>query len=248
VGKQLGELSSHLDDLHRASAVAIANSVRDNSAAMGKLLRLDVDIREWEKRLAGQPVVQQLGDARRELGFAIYSAASAMYVHAYAGLRIFLELSVAAVVFSADELLRRQWMSDRADFAWRSSFSEDEGVWSKNFVQEFCPAALDETPRYAKTAREAYRSCSQFIHGKASARAQLPDGIDYSESVLSSWLKLGRESTESVLFLLYVRYGDTLLKDDDGVLRRTLEDSFGHLVSVRKLLGLPLDEESRRAG
>lgn len=45
------------------------------------------------------------------------------------------------------------------------------------------------------------------------------------------------------VFLLYCRCGDELLKGDDGSLISTLEYSLSYLVSVRKLLGLPLDEE-----
>ncbi|MGH7867566.1 MAG: hypothetical protein ACREP9_08015 [Candidatus Dormibacteraceae bacterium] len=208
------------------------------------MLQIDADIKLWEARLADRPESHQLSYARRELGFAVYAASAGLYGSAFASLRLFLELSFAAVYFSANEFNRRQWASGRRDFSWSAALDENNGVLSQSFVREFNESAVPEVTYYAVDALCAYRDCSEFMHGKITSTRFLPETLSFSATALEKWARLAIRSAESVLFLLYCRYGDELLNgDDDGSLSCTLEHSFSHLVSVRKLLGLPLDHE-----
>jgi hypothetical protein len=219
----------------------------DFASDLGRLMQLDVDIRVWEERLSGRPEARLLSYARRELGFAQYAASCGLYVHAYAGLRVFLELSFASVYFSANELYRRRWMADRQDFSWSKALDENDGVLSLNFVREFSEAASADAATYARTAAESYRHCSDFIHGKVAATSQLPDTLGYASDVIRGWIATGIKSATAVIFLLYARYGDELLGDDDGRLAGTLEYSFSVLPTIRTRLGLPVEEGRARA-
>ncbi|MFH9565561.1 hypothetical protein [Streptomyces globisporus] len=228
-----------LMNLHEQARSSIDLTVSSNSASLGELLRLDLDIKAFEERISERPEVTQLRSARKELGYAIYAAAAGQYRMAYGSVRLFLELGFAAVYFSANELKRRKWLSDRGDFSWSKALDEDEGVLSKSFVMEFNEKAADHATIYAKSAALCYRNCSQFIHGKASVTDHLPDGFEYSPDVLADWLRTSKKSAESVLYLLYCRYADELLESDDGhELRAVIEYSFRHIPEVRNTLGL----------
>lgn len=234
---------SHLLALHQESANIVRRSVDEHGAQLGRLLQLDVDIRAWEDRLSSRPEVTQLTTARRELGFAIYAVGSGLYVHGYAGLRLFLELSFAAVYFSAHELHRRKWLNDRADFSWSKALDEDQGVLAPSFIREFCVSGAAQAPSYAGQAAKCYRHCSQFLHGKDASTKLLPQTLSYSPDVLSDWLTNAISGAVAVLYLLYARYGDELLRhDDDGRLGTTLESSFSHLPEIRLVLGLPVEQ------
>jgi hypothetical protein len=239
-----GDIERHLLGLHDATRACVLRSAQGHAGALGHLLQLDVDVSAWERRLEGRPEARLLGTARRELGFAVYSATAGLYLQAFSSLRLFLELSFAAVYFSANELHRRQWVADRADFSWPRALDENEGVLAASFVREFHPSAAADASRYAATAAKCYRHCSQFLHGKIVATNTLPETLSYSETVLTDWNATAREAAEAVLYLLYCRYADELLPDDDGRLAATLEYSFLHLLSVRESLGLPVDEGS----
>ncbi|WP_435233248.1 hypothetical protein [Micromonospora aurantiaca (nom. illeg.)] len=238
-------IESHLLGLHALARENITSAVEASGADLGRLLQLDLDILCWEQRLLPRPEVDQLTAARRELGFAIYAVGSGLYLHAYAGLRLFLELGFASVYFSANELYRRKWIADRKDFSWSKALDENDGVMAQSFIREFSETAAVDAPRFARDAATSYRHCSQFIHGKLAVTSSLPSALAFSSMVLSDWLAAATDSARSLLFLLYARYGDELLPhDSDGRLASTIEFWFGHLREVRKRLGLPIEPGS----
>jgi hypothetical protein len=235
----MGPIERQLLDLHELAASCIHASTSDHSHQLGRLLQLDVDIREWEQQLLARPETALLSNARRELGFATYSASSGLYLQAFSSLRLFLELSFAAVNFSIDELLRRQWWSDRAKFSWSRALDAQQGLLAEPMLREFMPSASVDAAYYSARAAECYDRCSQFLHGKIVATNQLPKTISYSEEVMTDWCQTARAAAETVLYLLYCRFGEELLGGDDGRLAATLEHSFGHLPAIRKAIGLP---------
>ncbi|MFF2187879.1 hypothetical protein [Streptomyces sp. NPDC058155] len=228
----------HLADL---GGKVILRSTSEHGSSLGRILRLEADIGLWANRMEGRPEVGQLADARRELGFATYAATCGLYRLAYSGIRTFLELSFAAVYFSANELHRRQWVSDRRDFSWSQALDEDNGVLAKAFMQEFLSEGIKDADAYAASAARTYRHCSQFIHGKLAVTDALPRDLSFSSDALSDWTTTARAAAQSVLFLLYGRYSAEFLPEDNGELSATLEHSFSHLKSVRSVLGLPVE-------
>lgn len=208
---------------------------------LGEILQLEADIGLWEARMEGRPEAQQIVDARRELGFATYAACSGLYRLAFSGLRTFLELSFAAVYFSANELHRRQWISDRRDFSWSDALDEEKGILAPGFMREFLTDGVGESENYAAMAAKSYRHCSQFIHGKSAVTKTVPSDISFSRESLADWAATGRNAGQAVLYLLYGRYSGEFLPDDNGKLGATLEHWFSHLKSVRRTLGLPVE-------
>ncbi|SRR6266540_6473165 len=236
-----GGIEDRLVDLHKSALLTIHLTAHQHASELGSLIRHDVDIGRWASRLQHRPESKLLLNARTEFGYAIYSAASGLYLQAYATLRLFLELSFATIRFSVDEVLRRQWLADRADFGWSQTLDPRDGVLAPSFVQEFYPNAASDALRYRDLASKAYRHCSQFIHGKSVAVGRLPSTFSFSEDVLLDWVATAKIAGTCVLYVLYCRYAEELLPGDDGHLADTLENSFAHLPSVRKLLGLPID-------
>jgi hypothetical protein len=234
-------IERRLLELHDSARSSLGLAARQHAPALGRLLQQDVDIGVWEARLLHRPETRLVSNARRELGFAIYSAASALYQQAYSTLRLFLELGFAAVKFSVDEVHRRQWLAGRTDFRWSQALDEKEGVLAPSFVGEFYPRAAVDAPRYRAAAAELYSHCSQFIHGRIVATSALPETLSYSGDVLIDWCATARGSAEAFLYVLYCRYADELLPVDDGRLAATLEYSFSHLNSVRESLSLPVE-------
>jgi hypothetical protein len=172
-------IEDRLVDLHGTASLVIQNAARRHASSLGTLIRLDVDISRWVDRLTHRPESKLMHNARVEFGYGIYLASSGLYLQAYATLRLFLELSFASIKFSVDEVLRRQWVADRADFGWSETLDPKEGVLAPSFVNEFYPAAAGDSLRYRDLASKAYRHCSQFIHGKSVALDTLPATLSY---------------------------------------------------------------------
>ncbi|MEO3829099.1 hypothetical protein [Actinomadura sp. B10D3] len=233
----------HLLNLHRDADTVLEESVAREPAILGQLLQLDLDIAVWEDRIAGRPEAELLKNARKELALAIYAASSGLYRLGYDGIRLFLELSFAAVYFSANELQRRQWISDRSDFSWSKALDQADGVLSSSFVREFLLDAVDVAPTYADLALKSYRRCSQFVHGKLAVTKSIPENLTFSREVFLDWAATGRDSATATLFLLLCRYGSELAIVDDSELSSTIEHSFAQHAFVRIILGLPVDRE-----
>jgi hypothetical protein len=242
-GQATPPVMKHLLSLHRDANAVLADSVAREPAMLGQLLQLDLDISVWENRIRDRPEAELLKNARKELALAIYAASSGLYRLGYDGIRLFLELSFAAVYFSANELQRRQWSSDRLDFSWSKALDRSEGVLSGSFVREFLLEAVDVAPTYSDLALKSYRRCSQFVHGKVAVTKNIPENLTFSGEVFLDWAVTGRDSATAALFLLLCRYGRELKIADDEELNSTIEHSFSQHAFVRSMLGLPVEEE-----
>ena len=226
--------------LHRASGTCIAESTSRRSTELGRILQLDADIGLWEVAVAGRPEHDVLAKARRELGFTVYSACSGLYLQAFSNLRVFLELSFAAIAFSVDDLRLRQWLADDLSFSFSKEITEGDGLFSPAYLKAYRADTIDEAPEFRDLAEQAYRHCSQFVHGKLPVTGRLPPMLRYSDEALLDWARTARNATRCVIFLIYCRYADEFLPSDDGRLAETLVHSLGHLPSVRKTVGLPV--------
>lgn len=231
------QIDEHITRLQGASETCAAATLAEHRAGLGEVHLLDEDLGHWLARIEG-PERSQIAAARRELALAEYSVAAGLYRQSFAGLRLFLELSFAAVHFSVNEFERRRWNSDRADFSWSAALNEDMGVLSKSFVVEFSPALRDDSRGYANAAASCYRHCSQFVHGKAAVSHAVPDNLEYRGTVVTDWCNNAKSAGEAVLFLLLVRYGNDLDAYKDDVLSDGITSRFGHLPPIRELLGL----------
>lgn len=230
-------IGDHLQRLQTSSRRCIEQTLDAHGPQLGEVHLLDEDMATWVAKIVGVER-EQLSAARRELAFAEYAVASGLYRQAYATLRLFLELSFAAVHFSVHEFERRQWVSDRADFSWSGALDVDQGVLAAAFVREFAPHLKNHSRAYAQAAAAAYRHCSQFVHGKATASSALPLSIEYRRTVVEDWCSTAISCGRAVLFLLLVRYGDDLDAYSDDVLSTAIAGRFGQLSEVREKLGL----------
>jgi hypothetical protein len=226
--------------LHQASGSCVEESTLRRSTEIGRILQLDADIGLWEAAIAGRPEHEVLSNARRELGFTVYSACSGLYLQAFSNLRVFLELCFAAIAFSVDDLRRRQWLADDFSFSFNKKITEDDGLFSPAYLKAYRVDAVEEAPEFRELARRAYSHCSQFVHGKLPVTERLPSTLQYSDDALLDWARTARDAARCVIFLMYCRYADELLPSDNGRLAETLVHSLGHLPSVRKAVGLPV--------
>lgn len=228
-------LESAFTELQSAGGACLRKSISSHRSEIGAVHQLDIDIAVWSENIDG-PAIEQLAAARKELAFAEYLALTGMYSQAYASLRLFLELSFASVYFSVHELIRRKWLSGKYDFSWSAALDKDSGLLSKDFVEEFLPVAAEDARQYAATASKCYRMCSEFVHGKDGVARELPLGLVYSAEAFSAWCDVARDASTAVLFLLLIRYFDSLDESKVTTLQPTILENFRHHNQIRDLL------------
>lgn len=230
-------LTGVLQSLYEDAGVALSASITSHSQDLGRLFALEADLSGIEACLGAAPERVQYAEARRQLATSAFSASIGLYNLAYSGLRVFLELSFAGAFFSAHELKRRQWLADRTDFSWRVATDGNDGVLSRNFIQEFNEPAMNEGHESLDAARRVYRACSQHLHGKSIATESLPKSVVHDAAAAATWLELAESAAQSVVFLMYARYGGDLLPQSANFLQ-IVENRFAHLPSAQQYLGM----------
>ncbi|QFR93813.1 hypothetical protein [Streptomyces tsukubensis] len=227
--------------LHNSCTDHIEPATRSNELAINRVLHLEADIADWLEALKSKPEAQQLQSAHRDFGLAFYAAMTGLYRQAFSNLRSFLEVSIGATYLSSHEFKRRQWVSGKLDISWKAITSTESGLYSTPFLQEFCPEAIGEQDEMLGDLKRAYRRCSEYIHGNVSTSQMLPTEISYREDIVKEWIAVAESALGATIHCLMVRYYKDFSQPLKGIVEDSLEDHFSHLVSVRKMLGLPLE-------
>ena len=228
--------------LHKSCRDHIEQATRSNEPEINRVLHLEADLAAWLEVLESQPEVQQLQSAHRDFGFAFYAAMTGLYRQAFSSLRSFLEVTTGATYLSALEFKRRQWVSGKIDISWSAITSLDDGLYSAPFLREFCPEAIDEREEMLTSLKQAYRRCSEYIHGNIPTSQLLPTEISHRDDIIKEWLSVADSTLTAIIHCLMVRYYKDLSQSQRASVEGSLEDHFSHLISARKLLGLPLEE------
>ena len=223
----------------------IERATADVRPKMESVLALEADLGRWLTVLDKRVETAQLRSAHRDFGLAFYAMSCGLYRQAFSSLRSFLEVSVAAIFLSTAELKRRQWVSGDIDISWSSMNSADDGIYSAAYIAAFCPSAVSERLGMRESMRTVYRRCSEYIHGNVGTTNLLPESIEYNSVIVDEWLAAAKDAVCCVIHCLMVRYFDEFDANQRYRVEATLEENFAHLVSVRTLLDLPMEDVSR---
>lgn len=172
--------------------------------------------------------------AQQMLGDALGHVACSDYRLAFYSLRAFLELSLAAIRYSAYELELRQWEVGGKDVSWSLLTDDDVGCFSKAFVSGFITGLADECKHYQSLARRAYRKCSEYVHSNPTSHSS--HGV-LDEARIHEWADLFDAAWTSVVFAFAARYLSEISPTSiDTDLSDTLDTYLGHFEEVRNTL------------
>ncbi len=233
--------------LHQTCMDHIKRATSEAEPEINKVLHLEADLTTWLRVLDNYPESQQLRSAHQDFGLAFYAIMSGLYRQAFSSLRSFLEVTAGATYLSALEFKRRQWISGNLDISWSSIVSPEEGLYSTSFLTEFCPEAISEQKQMIKSLKGAYRRCSEYIHGNVATSQMLPNDISHRADIVAEWLSIAKAVLCSIIHCFMVRYYIDFSEPQRRIVEASLEDHLSSFSSVRKLLGLPLEEGNARA-
>ena len=229
--------------LHSAGRQAM-DELAANETTRGQLVGVHasvLDFEPWLSVLVGRLEQHPLQTAVRELHAATLMASQALYRPAYMALRLFLELSLGAVYYSALELELRRWTAGARDVIWSEVSDKGSGVLSAAFAKAYAPQLEDSAEVVRILARTVYRTCSQFVHGNPGPTSLIPSDIVFSESTFSTFCERTDDAVRVVLFAMTVRYASSLEADELELVKPGLIDRLGNVDAVRALLA-PLPE------
>lgn len=165
---------------------------------------LDFDV--LRRAIINRPEVKVLDAAVKEYQLALFALASGQYRYAFVGLRLFFELMLATVQFSAHEIDYRLWATDSKDINWHALIDPQSGVFSKNFIEAFNPNFVDSLKEHSAIAELVYRECSEFVHGNAGTHATLPTDIAYHRPTFFAWHRKAETMRIVIMFIFCARY------------------------------------------
>lgn len=193
----------------------------------------DFDV--FRSAISDRPEVAVLDSAVKEYQFALFALASGQYRHAFVGLRLFFELMLATIQFSAHEIDYRMWARDTKDINWSSLKDNQTGVFSMNFIRAFNPAFADIGKQYLAIAEAVYRECSEFVHGNAGTHAKLPSDIAFHEESFFSWHQKATTMRLAIIFIYSARYLNYITIDSRINLEPVIMDAIGNLQAVQDI-------------
>jgi hypothetical protein len=187
------------------------------------------------KLISDRPEAQMYKLARLEFQHALYSVAFAQYRQAHVSLRLFLELSLSAVLFSGHEIDAHLWMKGRKDSNWSSVISNETGIFSKQFVGAFFEDMKEFSAEYLAMASKLYRECSEFVHGNRSSFDGIDTEIAFNKDIIESWLDRAETASLLVKFAFLTRYLPHVSSDTRGELEQMALEQFGKLEPIQAI-------------
>lgn len=179
--------------------------------------------------------------ALKEYQFSLLALASGQYRYAFGGLRLFFELMLSVVRFSAHEIDFRMWFRDSKDINWESLKNLESGVFSVNFVRAFNPGFADFGRQFAAISETVYRECSEYVHGNAGTHAVLPAEIAFNEAVHLAWCDKSAAMRQAIVFAFAARYLNYVNPDKMRCMEPVVVDVVGYLPPVQAVFAKPCE-------
>lgn len=232
-------ITEHYQDLQKRGHEALSNLLSDDErlASFTVAHNYTVDFELMYEAIKHRPEAELIKLAIREYQFALYAASSAMYRHAWISLRLSLELSLAAIHFSAHEINLRKWLQNSKDIVWSSLLHEEEGVFAPSFIAAFSPSLKELGVQYSAMTQVAYRECSEFVHGNQQTHDSVGSSIEFDADMLTAWIDRAETFRLCLTFAFAGRYLELLSKDALNRLEPLMLDALGQVPAIRELYG-----------
>lgn len=237
-------VAEHYCNLHQHSERVLREMLAD-SDALEALTASQNFLLDYETILAAiidRPEVDVVRAAVKEYQFALFALSVGQYRHAFVGLRLFFELMLVAVQFSAHEIDYRLWAKDAKDINWNALKDSQVGVFAVNFINAFNPSFSGNGKQYLAIAETVYRECSEFVHGNANTHASLPADIIFNKEVFLSWHQKASTMRVVVTFVFAARYLNYINSDATRNIEPIVSDVIGHLPAVQAVFSIPSGE------
>ncbi|GAE65291.1 hypothetical protein H3Z85_19200 [Chryseobacterium indologenes] len=194
------------------------------------------DFAEWLDILKDRPEINILQNAIKEYQIGIFSNSLGLYQQAFMGLRFFLERTLVAILFSANEIELNLWKIGERDTYWNELLDKDKGIFSHKFCKAFFPELKDELNHFNVITSKVYRECSEYVHGNKTVIDKIPNSFEYSKELFHEWNSKADIIRRVILFTLCLRYLKHLKPEDVKKIENTITDEFKGITQIIELI------------
>jgi hypothetical protein len=194
----------------------------------------DFDV--WLEILKDRPESTIFQNAIKEYQISILSNCLGLYQQAFMGLRFFLERSLVAIQFSANEIELNLWKIGERDTYWAELMEDKTGIFSSKFCKAFFPELKEETPHFKAITKKVYRECSEYVHGNNSVIDKIPNSLEYSKELIEEWNNKPDIIKRIILFSLCLRYLKVLKSDERTKVYNSLIEEFNSITPINQII------------
>jgi hypothetical protein len=195
-----------------------------------------VDFHIWLEVLKDRPEKDIFENAIKEYQKSILTNCLGMYQQAFMGLRFFLERSLVAIQFSANEIELNLWKIGERDTYWSELMDDDKGVFSSKFCKAFFPELKEEIKHFKAITKKVYRECSEYVHGNNSVIDKIPNSLEYSEELFEEWNSKADIINRIILFTLCLRYLKLLKVEELKKVADPLIEQFNSITPINQII------------
>lgn len=195
---------------------------------------IDFDI--WLEILKDRPEKSIFENAIKEYQISILSNCLGLYQQAFMGLRFFLERSLVAIQFSANEIELNLWKIGERDTYWSELMDDDKGVFSSKFCRAFFPELKGEITHFKAITKKVYRECSEYVHGNNSVINKIPNSLEYSKKLFEEWNSKADIINRIILFTLCLRYLKILKEEELKKVSDSLIEEFNSISPINQII------------
>lgn len=185
------------------------------------------------KVLDERPERKVLLFALKEYEVALLALLQGHYRFAFSGIRLFFEMMLSVVQFSAHEIDFWLWENGKKDTNWQGIANIETGLFSYNFIAAFSPDLAGEGKHFGAMAGKTYRECSEFVHGNRITHKPLPQKIEFDQVSFDAWHELADTCHLVIMFIFAARFLPSLSKTQRNIVEGIVLDSLGHLAPIR---------------
>lgn len=193
-----------------------------------------VDFEKWINQLSNNDEVILYRSALIEYQYSLLFVAQGLYRQAFNSLRFCLEHTLFGIYLSTSELNFRRWKSGNFDVYWSMITDENQGIFSKLFIDVFNAEFSDRSTELRELAKLVYRECSEFTHGNYKAALMISEAIKFDNSLYNLW----QDKADSVRYLItvifFIRYYEKIQSNDIAIeLESSIVEYIGTLPQVQ---------------
>lgn len=194
------------------------------------------DFSSWLDVLEDRPEISIFKNAIKEYQMSILSNNIGLYQQAFMGLRFFLERTLVAILFSANEIELNLWKLGERDTYWSELIDDNKGIFSDRFCKAFFPELKDEIKHFKAITIKVYRECSEYVHGNQIIIDKIPESMNYSIEIFHEWNSKADTIKRIILFSLCLRYLKGLQKEGVSKIETSLHEEFKTISPIIEII------------
>lgn len=230
------DIKEQYETLGRNAINILNESLKEDVTLVSSNHAFILDFSNWINILKEEPEVEILRNALKEYQMSIFSNIIGQYQQAFMSLRFFLERTLIAIYFSANEIELNLWKLGERDTYWNELMDKDCGIFSNKFCRAFFPELKDEIHHFEAITRKVYRECSEYVHANYAIFEKIPQTYSFSKNIYDEWNSKANVIKRIILFAFCLRYLKEVKKEDISSIEESLLEEFNFISPISEII------------